>query len=144
VAKFDVKKFAMNAVVPAVTINAAGFIEPKLEDYLSGSKNTGALSFLNSNGSYNKGGSAAAKNAKYIKVALYTGLGLVAQAAVQQFGDGEEIAEVAGQAIGTFLYGLSGATAAEDPYVPSPVFTPATGRQPAQKSYRNPVGSVIS
>jgi hypothetical protein len=121
-AKFNLKEFATDAIMPAALINVAGFIEPKVEDYLSGAKNTGALNMLNSSAVYNKGGASAAKNAKWYKVLLYTGIGLAAQAGLSTV-DGK-MADHAGRAVGLLMYGLSGATIAEDPVlnVASPVY----------------------
>jgi hypothetical protein len=104
--KFDLKRFARDAVVPAVTINAAGFVEPKLDDFMNAK-----VKMLSSNSAINPN----AKYAKYMKMLLYTGIGLAGQTAVEVVADGNAIAETAGDAFGTFMYGLSGATAAEDP-----------------------------
>lgn len=142
--KFDIKKYAIDAVVPAGAILAAAPVELKLETYFNSTGNTGIFNALSSNAAVNKGGATSAKNAKLMKVALYTAAGLGIQALAEAFGDGEEMIDVASKAAGYFTYSLASNTYSEDPYIPSPVYTPATVRQPAMKTYRNPVGSVIS
>lgn len=111
-AKFDMMRYARDAIVPAVTVNAAGFVEPKLDNFMNKK-----VKMLSSDATVNPTG---AKYAKYLKMLLYTGVGLVSQAVVEVVADGNEIGETAGDAFGTFMYGLSGATAAEDPVINVP------------------------
>jgi hypothetical protein len=121
---FDLKRYARDAIVPAVTVNVAGAIEPTLDNWMNAN-----VKMLSSNSAVNTN----AKSAKYMKMALYTGLGLLAQGVVEVVADGNEIAETAGDAVGTFMYGLSGATAAEDPVINVPGGYTQTG---------NPQGSA--
>ena len=122
--KFNVKEFAMSAVVPAVAINAAGYVEPMVENYLNKVPTSSFLSFLSSNAAVNPN---QAKNAKMIKAALYTGIGLAIQGAHMMYGSKKT--EPFAEGAGLFFYGLSGATLAEDPVinVPNPQYRVPAG-----------------
>ena len=137
--KFDIKEFAMDAVVPAAAINFAGLIEPKLDNFVNNNATLGTI--IGSNAAMNKN----AKYAKYMKAGLYTGIGL-AIAALQQT-HGSKKTERITEAAGLFAYGLSGATLAEDPVinVPNPQYQ--TPGQSAAQPVRQVVvrtGNVIS
>jgi hypothetical protein len=109
-AKFDLGKYGRDAIIPAVTINMAGAVEPKLDNWLNAK-----VKILSSNAAINTN----AKYAKYAKAGLYTGLGLVSQAAAMVI-DGGDGVDMIGEGAGTFFYGLSGATLAEDPVMNVP------------------------
>ena len=109
-------------VVPLVAINAAGFVEPTLDNFIN--KNAVLGKVIGSNASMNPN----AKYAKYAKVALYNlvGLGI----AVLTEGKGGKMKPLV-EAAPLFCYGLAGATAAEDPVfnVPSPGYAIAGNPQ---------------
>ena len=112
--KFDIKEFAMTAVVPAVAINAAGAVEPMLDNAVNK-----YIPFISSNAAVNKN----AKYAKYMKAGLYTLIGLGVQGAAMTMKSNKTI-DAAADAVSLFAYGLSGATLAEDPVfnVPNPQY----------------------
>jgi hypothetical protein len=121
--KFNLKEFGAYAVAPAIAINASGFVEPKLDNFLNGTKTP-----FSSNAANNTN----AKYAKYIKATTYTVLGLATQAVTQHFLDEKDGAWL-GNTVGMFFYGVSAATIAEDPVfnVPSPKYSIAGNPQSA-------------
>ena len=136
-AKFNIKEFAGNAIVPAVAINVAGVAEPYVDNFMN--KNVKELS---SNAAVNTN----AKYAKYMKMGLYTLVGLGAQAVAQVVDGGKEV-DFTGKTVGLFMYGLSGATAAEDPVmnIPGGYRTPGnTTNAPAARQVVTRTANFIS
>lgn len=87
-------------------INAGGyafkFVDPAINK----------VNFFSSNVSTNT-------SAKWKKALLYSSLGLIADVAIEEVADGNEIGEYIAEGVGDFLYGLSAGTIAADPVVQS-------------------------